>query len=155
RRRDAVNGSMSALDAHLENFRRLNGPAPGTLRALRERALARFTEFGFPTTRLEDWKYTNVAPLAERAFHLPDERAARGAEALAEGAQLGTGIELVFVTGRYVEALSHVGHLPPGAVVANLDTALHKRPELIEPHLGRYAAFDQAPESLTALNTAF
>src|SRR5262249_8024164 len=32
---------------------------------------------------------------------------------------------------------------------------LRQHPELIEPHLGRYAPFDQAPDSLTALNTAF
>ena len=146
---------MSALDAHLENFRRLDGHAPGTLRALRERALARFTELGFPTIRLEDWKYTNVAPLAERAFHLADERAPRGVEALAQRARLGTGIELVFVNGRYAEALSSVGRLPSGAVIGSLDSALQRRPELVEPHLGRYAPFDQAPESLTALNTAF
>jgi Fe-S cluster assembly protein SufD len=37
---------------------------PGNLRRLRERAFARFTEIGFPTVRSEDWKYTNIAPIA-------------------------------------------------------------------------------------------
>ena len=33
------------------------------VRVLRENAFAEFTAAGFPTPRLEDWKYTNVAPL--------------------------------------------------------------------------------------------
>ncbi|MEQ1643337.1 MAG: Fe-S cluster assembly protein SufD [Pyrinomonadaceae bacterium] len=47
-----------------ENFRefiaRETDPA---IRILRENAFAEFTAAGFPTPRLEDWKYTNVAPL--------------------------------------------------------------------------------------------
>ena len=34
------------------------------LRDTREKAIARFNELGFPTTKLEEWKYTNVAPVA-------------------------------------------------------------------------------------------
>ena len=39
---------------------------------LRDRGLTRFTALGFPTTALEDWKYTSVAPLAEQTFRLPE-----------------------------------------------------------------------------------
>jgi Fe-S cluster assembly protein SufD len=35
------------------------------LAATREAALERFLERGFPTTRLEDWKYTDLAPIAD------------------------------------------------------------------------------------------
>jgi Fe-S cluster assembly protein SufD len=146
---------VSTLETHLENFRHLDGNGPATVRALRERGLARFTELGFPTPRLEDWKYTNLAPLAGGRFQLPDERVARGTEALAERARLGTDVELVFVNGRYAHALSAVGALPAGAVVGSLESALRTHPELIEPHLARYASYEDAADSLTALNTAF
>ncbi len=43
-------------------------PAEPWLQALRERAFARFTELGFPTTRNEEWRFTNVAPIARQAF---------------------------------------------------------------------------------------
>ncbi|MBP7476154.1 MAG: hypothetical protein KA810_12940, partial [Pyrinomonadaceae bacterium] len=33
------------------------------IRTLRENAFAEFTAAGFPTPKLEDWKYTNAAPL--------------------------------------------------------------------------------------------
>src|SRR5262245_59556035 len=44
--------------------RELGDRDPPWLRRLRKAAIARFAELGFPTTRNEDWKFTNVAPLA-------------------------------------------------------------------------------------------
>lgn len=38
---------------------------PAWLRLLRERAFAFFNETGFPSVKTEDWKYTNVAPIAK------------------------------------------------------------------------------------------
>jgi Fe-S cluster assembly protein SufD len=35
---------------------------------LRENAFARFAELGFPTTRDEEWRFTNVAPIARTKF---------------------------------------------------------------------------------------
>ena len=37
------------------------------LSPLRERAFTRFAENGFPTTRLEAWRFTNVGPIAQRS----------------------------------------------------------------------------------------
>ena len=34
------------------------------LQQLREAAFQRFTELGFPTTHDEEWRFTNVAPIA-------------------------------------------------------------------------------------------
>ena len=42
------------------------GRAPAWLRDLRERSITRFGELGFPTTKHEDWRFTNVAPIADR-----------------------------------------------------------------------------------------
>lgn len=49
-----------------EQFRAsLNGTAPAWLRALKEDALLVFGDKGFPHLKLEDWKYTNVAPIGK------------------------------------------------------------------------------------------
>lgn len=48
-----------------EILRKENDPV---LRQLRERAFAVFAASGFPTVKNEDWKYTNVAPLAGAAW---------------------------------------------------------------------------------------
>ncbi len=44
--------------------------APPWLKEIRERAIARFAEVGFPTTRLEQWRFTNVQPISETPFEL-------------------------------------------------------------------------------------
>ena len=38
------------------------------LQALREAAFERFAELGFPTTHDEEWRFTNVAPIARTSF---------------------------------------------------------------------------------------
>lgn len=53
------------------------------LRALQEAAFARFSERGFPTTHDEDWRFTNVAPIARGAWKQLCVRTA-GATALAD-----------------------------------------------------------------------
>ena len=49
-----------------------NGAAgdPPWLKEIRERAIARFAAVGFPTTHLEDWRFTNVQPISETPFEL-------------------------------------------------------------------------------------
>jgi hypothetical protein len=37
---------------------------PGTLQRVREQAALRFEKLGWPTPRLEAWKYTNLAAVA-------------------------------------------------------------------------------------------
>jgi Fe-S cluster assembly protein SufD len=44
--------------------------APPWLKELREQAIARFAAVGFPTTRLEQWRFTNVQPISETPFEL-------------------------------------------------------------------------------------
>jgi len=43
-------------------------PAPAWLAELRQSAFARFAELGFPTTHDEEWRFTNVAPIARAEF---------------------------------------------------------------------------------------
>jgi Fe-S cluster assembly protein SufD len=53
--------------AWLEHF--TNQPlAPAWLQSLRDAAFARFAERGFPTTHDEEWRFTNVAPIARTKF---------------------------------------------------------------------------------------
>ena len=49
---------------------REQGSTPQWLQSLRRDAFREFESLGFPTTRDEDWKYTNVAPIARQRFTL-------------------------------------------------------------------------------------
>ena len=47
---------------------RLPGAGLMWLDRLRKNAIQRFLDLGFPTTKLENWKYTNVAPIRRLTF---------------------------------------------------------------------------------------
>jgi len=66
--------TQSAIDRYLAQYRAFSGNgasgAPAWLRDLREQAIARFVETGFPSTHDEQWRFTNVRPIAETPFTL-------------------------------------------------------------------------------------
>ena len=49
------------------------GDEPADLRRLREEAFAEFTDKGFPSPKSEEWKYTNIAPIASQEWKTSDE----------------------------------------------------------------------------------
>jgi Fe-S cluster assembly protein SufD len=53
--------------AWLAEFTKLPATEPW-VQELRARAFARFAELGFPTTHNEEWRFTNVAPIARTTF---------------------------------------------------------------------------------------
>jgi Fe-S cluster assembly protein SufD len=65
--------------------------------SLRERAAETFASLGWPTPRIEEWKYTNLAPLAKIDWRDADS-AAEVETPMTLGAR--ATIELVFVNGR-------------------------------------------------------
>jgi Fe-S cluster assembly protein SufD len=124
--------------------------APAWLGALRAQAMARFEKVGFPTPKLEDWKYTNLAPLGRVPFAAAGEAGITRAhvEALANAWD---GPQLVFVNGRLSSALS--SWTPPrGLSMTPFAQALERGDATLESHLGRHVSLDQQP--LAALNTA-
>ncbi len=150
--------AVDARDRYLAEFRRFAGngaaAAPAWLKALRQAAIERFAAVGFPTTRQEEWRLTDVAPIAATPFTLrdaPRTRASREAvEALLGGP---TDARLVFVDGAFDPALSFTAGLPSGVRLESLAHALRRDGDLIASHLGRYADIERNP--FTALSTAF
>ncbi|MFQ5665239.1 MAG: Fe-S cluster assembly protein SufD [Candidatus Binatia bacterium] len=143
---------MGGIETFSAHFQRVSRTLPAVIRRTREAAFARFTDLGFPTTRMEDWKYTNVAPITKIPFQLPNGSPHVSRTDVA-GASFPAECQLVFVNGRYSPSLSAPGSLPPGVRVESLAAVLERQPALLEPHLARYA--DYASQSFTALNTAF
>ncbi len=143
--------------ADFEAFAR-NGAsgAPAWLRELREGAIARFSELGFPTTKQEEWRFTSVAPIADARFtlaHAP--RSPLPAHADIERLCVGAGPRVVFVDGRHVPALSTPAELTGGARAGSLAAALRTGAdsELARTHLARHARWRDS--AFAALNTAF
>jgi Fe-S cluster assembly protein SufD len=135
--------------------------SPAWLEPLRSAAIDRFHDLGFPTRKREDWKYTNVANVADfltKDFDhsRPESVADHGEKPIADDGELDTSTlehALVFVNGRCDLERSHTGALPDGAVVDSLARVLRERPEIAEPALSR--TDDLGDRAFVALNTAF
>ncbi len=68
----------------------------GEGRVIRERAAETFVKLGWPTPRIEEWKYTNLAPLQKVAWKVGDARAGEAPAPLR-----GAAMQLQFVNGRF------------------------------------------------------
>jgi Fe-S cluster assembly protein SufD len=135
----------------VEGFRGLDGGAPEWLRRLRREGFERFLALGFPTTRVEDWKYTDVSEIARRAFRVAEGPPPSATDL--ESLRLGLGTELVFWNGRLVPGASRWSSLPSGVRVGSLAEAIREADGLVREHLGRYAVPDVA--TFVALNLGF
>src|SRR3954471_16205416 len=118
-------------------------PAPaavplGWFNDLRAHAVDRVSALSVPTTRDEDWRFTDISPLTKISF-----QPARGPSRL-EAADIEpfvlpeAGARLVFVDGVYAPALSfnHCG-IEAGTIAAGLSSTSSG----LKAHLGRHAAF--------------
>jgi Fe-S cluster assembly protein SufD len=135
-----------------EQLERGRAHEPAWLRATRRSAAAAFERLGFPTTRDEEWRFTNVAPIADQAFvpaPVVSVAPRDAAPFLVPGA---SGPVLYFVNGRYAAELSTPGTRPAGVTVTTLADALERDPSRLEPNLCRYVDFSGRP--FAALNTA-
>jgi len=130
-------------------------PAPQWLPPLRQAGIASFAAAGFPTLQDEDWRFTNVAPIAQLPFTLAREAVVNGAETklIDESvfAKL-AGHRLVFVNGFFSAKLSHLKPVTGGVRIESLSAALANDSALIEKHLGKYAHTRNNP--FAALNQA-
>jgi len=149
-------GSVEHYRAEMEA---LSGQLPGSgldwLADRRRQALSNFEALGFPTTRDEDWKYTNVQPIVKHAFRPVTETCVG---LLPEDLDLFVCRSmnchlLVFVNGRFAPQLSDAGRLDEGIDVTSLGLALEAEPDSLQPYLAQFA--DAGANGFSALNTAF
>jgi Fe-S cluster assembly protein SufD len=144
---------MEEKDQYLASFAQLEKElartGPARLHGIRQAAIERYQELGLPTLHDEEWRFTNLAPLAQTRFCLA--RPGVGASASFKAMPLpADGHRLVFINGGYAHELSAP---PPGlAFAGSLASALAAPTEAVTHHLARYAAFEE--HAFTALNTA-
>lgn len=129
---------------------------PSWLQALHKGGIAHFAELGFPTREHEEWRFTNVAPIARMPLEALEAPAGRVKEKDLERFSF-KGFKarrLVFVDGFFSSELS--SKIPvsnKGLKILNLEDAARGNFPFTSHHLGRYARYDDNP--FAALNTAF
>jgi Fe-S cluster assembly protein SufD len=146
-------------DTYWERFEQLQAVGmdrqPAWLLALRNAALARFVETGFPTVRDEDWRFTNVAPIAKLPFNPVLNLSEPAGRTQLEGLPFHRlpGIRLVFVDGQFAPEFSEAEQRDGKLYIGNLAAALEHGEPLVDRYLGKNAQSDH--NAFIALNTAF
>jgi Fe-S cluster assembly protein SufD len=115
----AVAERYEGLTSQFETFRRTSAFGRGAVARARDAAFQRFLDRGFPTSREEEWRHTNVSPIA--ALTLGRAPATVPAAADLDPYRFGgLGYRLVLVNGRLSRPLSSAGAPPPGVTVQTL-----------------------------------
>jgi Fe-S cluster assembly protein SufD len=152
--------SDSQLEAlYGRQFREARPGLPGAglawLEHRRDEAIGRFAEIGFPTPKVEAWKFTNLGPLQRIAFRSAIEppRSGLSSADLAPFRLTSECHLAVFVNGRFRSDLSILDQLPEGSRIDDLS-------EVGEEELRALAAppavsGEAAARTLFDLNTAF
>ena len=120
---------------------------------LQAQGFSRFSALGFPTTKLERWRFTNVSAIASSDFALGEAEEVESSAVTSYELEGVVGPQLVFVNGHFTAELSRTNDLPAGVEIGSLAEALTSKPETVLEHLGSLAQFNSQP--FIALNTAF
>ncbi len=115
---------------------------------------SRFLATGFPTTRHEDWKYTNLVPSVRTPFVAADR--AHAATVAVPDLAIQTFSDdawrLVFVNGTFRADLSHLEELPEGLRLLSLSDAITSETASVATWIGDFP--DSFSSPLVELNTA-
>lgn len=127
------------------------------IKNLRSKAIRSFNTLGFPTKKVESWKYTSLKPILEYdykpAFSLKEAAKVEESD-IQDPLKENYAARLVFVNGIFSESLSDLDSLSQkGVTVLPLSKAFSERQDTVEQYYGRWAAVNK--EAVAALNTAF
>ena len=128
------------------------------LKALRAQAVERLGVLKQPTTRDEDWRFTDISMLSKMSFAPALIASSLEAADVAHFFIQEASTRLVFVDGIYAPHLSNPsstegGGVDSGVRVSSLTAAMATHKATLEAHLGRHAAFSN--DVFIAQNTAF
>ncbi|HRG91231.1 MAG TPA: hypothetical protein PLW44_19545, partial [Chitinophagales bacterium] len=122
--------------------------------ALRKNALSAFSKLGIPSTRHEEWKYTNIkSKLQEQLVLTPVDSEVNAAVKNYIASLPPYAFRLTFLNGVFHPELSIVPTDIKGVTVTSLKEAFTHQPALVEKHLGKLVNYNE--EHFAALNTAF
>ena len=123
---------------------------------LRDNAIKQFGELGFPNTKHEEWRFTDLTALLQNDYSISLENTEGNVDIenffRCDITNLDT-YTAVSLNGWFVYKNSPLTTLPDGIIIGSIQHALKKFPELVKKHFGKYADIEN--NAFDALNTAF
>lgn len=113
-----------------------------------------FRRIGFPSTKIEDWRFTNLSKIAKSTYSraFAPSRSSECDRAVAAATFDDIPIRIVFIDGFFVGALSDVSCCPVGVRVTTLSGGVDPKECDLRNSLGALANAQSAP--IVALNQA-
>jgi Fe-S cluster assembly protein SufD len=146
------NPNQPTADTLHNTWQNRNPGTPDWLQTLQKSALAEFAQTGFPNTRMEDWKYTDVRKLAEAYPQWLVNQVTLNTDATSNSLEIDHAIRVVFIDGIY-NAEQSTQNLPEYIQVGKLSELATKCPEILKNNLGKLAK--NSDSGFVAVNTAF
>jgi Fe-S cluster assembly protein SufD len=148
--------STTAVHPYIESLLTGTRELPTTphpwLEERRGAALERANALSVPTTREEEWRFTDLTQLTRLQLRPAVTEGAVSAETIQPCIVPEAGARLVFVDGTFAPELSVEADAALGVRVLSLATALKTEAQRLQPYLARLASFER--NVFTALNTA-
>jgi len=150
-----VDQNIQWYRSKFESFEQsLNGAKSTSMHAIRRGAMMRFMELGFPTTRQEEWRFTNILPITKIKFQPILQYELHGVTNRdLEPYALDHAMRLVFIDGMFSPELSNIPPLAAGIEIGSLAETLKRHPETIQPYINTMVMGEE--NAFTALNAAF
>jgi Fe-S cluster assembly protein SufD len=125
-------------------------------KGIRDKAIECFDRLGFPHTKLEEWRFTNLAEVLKNDYSIQIENTEGNVDVekffRCDVADLDT-YTAVLLNGWFVYKHAPITTLENGTVMGSLSSALKEFPEIINKHFGKYS--DVENNAFDALNDAF
>ena len=134
----------------------LNGSISSPIHTRRKDALEQFDRLGFPTTKHEEWKYTDIKGLLKQDFDFAPINNGVSTSAYDLQDLLIPDAEaniLVFVNGIYQVGLSKIVSPSQDIIIKDFTEAYTTHASVIDSYFAKFAAYNN--NAFVALNTAF
>ena len=149
-----MNSEQQYIDLYTEASEMIKSHSAEPLNAVRDRAFADFKVQGFPTRKVERYKYTDMAALFAPDYGLNLNRLAIPVNPYdafkCDVPNLSTSLYFIVNDSFYSQKLPQV-QLPAGVIVDSLGHIAAEKPDFIAKYYARIAATHE--DAVTALNT--
>ncbi|MGK9477393.1 Fe-S cluster assembly protein SufD [Melioribacter sp. OK-6-Me] len=139
----------SIKDWYLKNFevfeRQMNGRNHDLLKNIRKNSLSKFLELDFPTTKNEEWKYTDVSFARKNKFNpVPtDYKTSFTKEDVRKIVFGNFDYNLItFINGKYSAELSDISADDDKIIIKNLNSFIKSHKEIVENYFAKISSDD-------------
>ena len=148
--------SATAIDHYLSQFSRSTADTDVQWLLEQKSTAARLlSENGFPTRKVEDWRYTDIKPILKRNFTFNQAKNRSVNETVVSAARI-TDLdchELVFINGKFSPEHSKIENLLETITIKPLAEEVEENNNWLQQHLNNNVCMSR--NGFVALNTAF